>query len=70
MIHTEVYQLAKYLDIDELMQHATRKFTAVVEKNFRADAFVEPFARIFNHGNDGGDGLRAQMVRLCVENSV
>ena len=29
----------------------------------------EDFARVFNHGHDGGDGLRAQMVMLSLENS-
>jgi hypothetical protein len=69
MVHTEVYLLAKYLDVGELMEHAAGKFTAVVKKRFRAAAFVEPFARVFNHGGDGGDGLRAQIVGLCLENS-
>lgn len=68
MIHAEVYLLAKYLDIGELMEHAKEEFTRIVEKSFGADAFVEPFARVFSHGDDGGDGLRAQIYRLSLEN--
>ncbi|KIW26592.1 uncharacterized protein PV07_09674 [Cladophialophora immunda] len=69
MEHTEVYLLAKYLDISELMRHATSRFIGVAKKNFRADAFVEPFSRVFNHGGDGDSGLRAQILELCLENS-
>lgn len=69
MVHTEVYLLAKYLDISELMRHATSRFTAVVKRNFRADAFLEPFSLAFNHGGDGDSGLRAQILELCLENS-
>ncbi|KIW65508.1 hypothetical protein PV04_07763 [Phialophora macrospora] len=69
MLHTEVYLLAKYLDISGLMQHAKSSFTAVVKENFRADAFLEPFSRVFNHGGDGESGLRAQILELCLENS-
>jgi hypothetical protein len=64
MIHTEVYLLAKYLDIGELMEHAKEEFTRVVKKSFRADAFVGPFARVSSHGDDGGDGLRFQILTL------
>ncbi|KEF57252.1 uncharacterized protein A1O9_05169 [Exophiala aquamarina CBS 119918] len=69
MVHAEVYLLAKYLDISELMQDATSRFTAEVKKNFRADAFLEPFSRVFNNGGDGDSGLRAQILELCLENS-
>ncbi|KAK6376323.1 hypothetical protein LTS17_006918 [Exophiala oligosperma] len=69
MVHTEVYLLAKYLDISELIQLATNKFIATVKENFRADAFVEPFSRVFEHGADGDSGLRAQILLLCLENS-
>jgi hypothetical protein len=68
MIHTEVYLLAKYLDIGELMEHAKEEFTRVVKKSFRADAFVGPFARVSSHGDDGGDGLRFQILTLSLEN--
>jgi hypothetical protein len=69
MVHTEIYLLAKYLDITELMQHATSKFIAVAKEKFRPSAFIEPFARIFNYGSDGDSGLRAQVLDLCLENS-
>ncbi|EXJ93223.1 hypothetical protein A1O3_01780 [Capronia epimyces CBS 606.96] len=66
MVHTEIYLLAKYLDIRELMRQAMSRFTASVEKNFRADAFLEPFSRVFNHGGDGANGLRAQILESCL----
>ena len=69
MIHTGVYLLAKFLDIGDLMQHAISKFRNLVKENFRADAFVEPFAQVFNHGTDGEGGLRSQILELCLENS-
>lgn len=69
MEHTEVYLLAKYLDISQLMRHATSRFAAVASQNFRADACVEAFSRVFNHGSDGDSGLRAQILKLCLENS-
>ena len=64
IIHTGVYLLAKYLDISGLMQHAISKFKTLV----RVDAFVEPFAQVFNHGSDGDSGLRSQILELCLEN--
>ena len=67
--YTEVYLLAKYLDISELVQHATSSFAAVVKSNFRARAFLESFSRVFDHGDDGDSGLRAQILELCLENA-
>ncbi|KAK5203073.1 hypothetical protein LTR96_011312 [Exophiala xenobiotica] len=69
MFHTEVYLQAKFLGISELMRHARNNFAAVVKSNFRADAFLEPFSRVFDHGEDGDSGLRAQILELCLENS-
>ena len=69
MLHAEVYLLAKYLAVGELMKHATEKFTAVFKKSFRPDTCIEPFVRVFNAGDDCSDGLRAQILRLCLENS-
>lgn len=69
MVHSEVYLLAKYLDISELMRYATSRFTAAVKNNFRADAFLETFSRVLNHGGGGDSGLRAQILELCLENS-
>lgn len=69
MIHAEVYLLAKYLDIGPLMERAIERFSAVIAKSFRADAFVEAIARVYNHGHDGGNGLRARILSLCIDNS-
>lgn len=69
MVHAEVYLLAKYLDITELMRHAASTFTAAARRDFRVDAFLEPFSRVFENGGDGDSGLRAQILELCLENS-
>lgn len=67
MIHTEVYLLAKFLNISPLIQQATNLFTAAIEEDFSSDALIEPSKRVFSHGDDGGFGLRAQIVKLCVK---
>ncbi|RMD41185.1 hypothetical protein DV735_g3964, partial [Chaetothyriales sp. CBS 134920] len=70
MRHVNVYILAKYLQIDALKRRSISKFSELVTRRFRPAAFIEPFAQVFNHGSDGGDGLRAEILDLCAKHSL
>jgi hypothetical protein len=68
MFHAEIYLMAQFLDINELMGYSTNRFKAVAKADFRASTCLEPFSLIFKHGTGGDTALRAHILELYSEN--